>query len=84
MLILNIITIDEVSSILKLSPEGKNALQLVFSRIQEVTKNIFDILSQLLNKLFGWAGVEVNLNKIHVDVNQNSGSITPSEIQPNP
>ncbi len=38
--------------------------------MQEVTGNVLDIISQLLSKLFGWAGVEVDLNKIKVDVNQ--------------
>ncbi len=80
MLVLDIIKIEEVSAILKLSPEATNALKLVFSRIQEVTKNIIDILSQLLNKLFGWAGVEIDLSKIHVDVHQGSEVGTP----PNP
>lgn len=70
MLLLNIITIDELAVILKLSPEATNALKLVFSRIQEVTGNILDIISQLLNKMFSWAGVDIDLSKIHVDVNE--------------
>jgi len=74
MLLLGIITIDELAVILKLSPEATNALKLVFSRIQEVTSNILDIIGQLLNKLFGWAGVDVDLGKIKVDVHQNSGA----------
>jgi hypothetical protein len=74
MLALNIITVDEVVVILKMSPESANAFKLVVSRIQEVTGNIMDIISQLLNKLFGWAGVDFDLNKIKVDVHQNSGA----------
>ena len=70
MLLLNIITIDEVSVILKLSPEATDILKTVFSRVQEVTKNLLDIISQLLNKLFSWAGVDVDLNKIKIDVHQ--------------
>jgi hypothetical protein len=38
--------------------------------VQEVTGNILDIISQLLNKLFGWAGVDIDLSKIKVDMNQ--------------
>ena len=36
MLLLNIITVDEVIIILKLSPEAANALKLIISRVQEV------------------------------------------------
>ena len=74
MLALNIITVDEVVLILKLSPEAASAFKLVISRIQEVTGNIMEIISQLLNKLFGWAGVDVDLNKIKVDVNQGASA----------
>jgi len=73
MLALNIITVDEVVVILKLSPEAANAFKLVVSRVQEVTGNIIDILSQLLNKLFSWAGVDIDLSKIKIDVNQGHG-----------
>lgn len=74
MLALNIITVDEVAVILKLSPEATNAFKLVASRVQEVTGNILDITSQLLNKLFSWAGVDIDLSKIKVDVNQGSSA----------
>ena len=69
MMVLNIITVDEVVVILGLSPEAASAFKLVVSRVQELTGNILDIISQLLNKLLGWAGVDVDLNKIKVDVN---------------
>jgi hypothetical protein len=68
MLVLNIITVDEVITILNLSPEAANAFKLIISRVQEVSGNIMDVISQLLNKLFGWAGVDVDLSKIKVDV----------------
>ncbi len=77
MIILNIITVDDLVVILKLSPEAAAALKLIIGRLQEVTHNILDILSQLLNKLFGWAGVDVDLSKIKVDVNQASQAPTP-------
>lgn len=80
MLVLNIITVDEVVTILNMSPEAANAFKLVVSRVQEVTGNILQIISQLLNKLFSWAGVDIDLSKIKVDLNQpaSSGSLTPS------
>lgn len=91
MLLLNIITIDELALILKLSPEATNALKLVFSRIQEVTGNILEIISQLLNKMFSWAGVDVDLNKIHVDLHDgnsanpaSSGAANRVPLNPNP
>ena len=74
MLTLNIITVDEAATILKLSPEATNAFKHVISRVQEVSNNILDIISQLLNKLFSWAGVDIDLNKIDVDVNKQSHS----------
>ena len=64
MVMLNIVTVDDLVVILKLSPEAATALKLVVERLREVTGNIVDILSQLLNKLFGWAGIEVDLSKI--------------------
>ncbi len=67
MVMLNIIPIDELVKILKLSPDAANALKLIFKNLKEVTGNIGDILSQLLNKLFGWAGIEVDLSKIKID-----------------
>jgi len=74
MLVLNIITVDEAITILHLSPEAANAFKMVISRVQDVTGNILDIISQLLNKLFSWAGVDVDLNKIKVDTNQVHGA----------
>lgn len=77
MLTLNIITVEEVISILNLSPEAANAFRVVVSRIQEVTHNILDIAAQLFNKLFDWAGVEADFNDIKVDVNKGSSTIDP-------
>jgi hypothetical protein len=69
MLLLNIITVDDVIVILKLSPESATAVKLIVERLREVSGNIVDILSQLLNKLFGWAGLDIDLSKIKVDLN---------------
>ncbi len=79
MLVLNIITVDDVAVILKMSPEATNALKLVLSRVQEVSGNIIDIISQLLNKLFSWAGVDIDLSKIKVDVHQGAGGSAPAQ-----
>lgn len=89
MLSLNIITVDEVVKILNLSPEAADAFKVVISRIREVSGNILDIISQLLNKLFNWAGLDIDLNKIKVDVNQNSHpggnvNVTPPSPQQQP
>lgn len=78
MLILNIITVDDVVVILKLSPEAANAFKLIVSRVQEVSTNILDIISQLLNKMLGWTGVDVDLNKIKIDVNQGASAASPA------
>ncbi len=75
MLTLNIVTVDEVAVILNMSPEAASAFKLVISRIQEVTGNILDITSQLLNKVLGWAGVDVDLNKIKIDVNGSGAAV---------
>ena len=77
MLTLNIITVEEVIEILNMSPEAANAFRTVMSRIQEVTHNILDIVTQLFNKLFSWAGVEADLNDIKVDINKNSSTVEP-------
>ena len=69
MMVLGIITVNDVVTILHLSPEAASAFKLVVSRVQEVTGNILDIISQLLNKMFGWAGVDIDLSKIKVDIN---------------
>ena len=84
MLLLNIITIDELAVILSLNPEATSALRLVFSRIQEVTGNILDIISQLLNKMFSWSGVDVDLGKIKVDLHETGATNGAANAAPNP
>ncbi len=78
MVILNIITMDDLAVILKLSPESATAMKVIVVRLQEASHNILDILSQLLNKLFGWAGVDIDLSKIKVDVNQSGHNPVPT------
>lgn len=69
MLALNIITVDEVIAILNLPPEAASAFKNVVGRIQEVTSNILDIVSQLLNKIFGFAGVDADVSKVKISPN---------------
>ena len=83
MLSLNIITVDEAVTILSLPPEAANAFKTVISRIQEVTGNILNIISQLLSKLLSWAGVEVDLNDIKADLNQDSVKVPDSSNNAN-
>lgn len=77
MLLLNIITVDEIITILNLPDESANALKAIVERFREVSHNVLDILSQLLTKLFDWAGIEIDLSKIKVDLNKNSSSGVP-------
>jgi len=70
MMLLNIITVDDLIKIFNLSPDAANALRLIYDRVQEVTHNILDILNQLLNKLFSWAGVDVDVSKVKVDLHK--------------
>ena len=69
MLVTNIITVDELITILGIEQRSNEAqaLKLVISRIQEMSGNILQILSKLLNNLFSWAGVDVDLSKIKID-----------------
>ena len=73
MLFLNIITVDELVAIFNLPPEAAQILRNVLTRIQDVTGNVLDIISQLLSNLFSWAGVDVDLNKVKLDVPDTPG-----------
>ncbi len=75
MLMLNIITVDDLVSILKLSPDSANAFKLVLERFREVVGNILDILSQVLKKLFSWAGLDIDLSKIKSGIGNPNQSI---------
>ena len=83
MLVLNIITIDELLTIIGVEQKSNEAqaLKLVISRIQEMSTNILQIISKLLNNLLSWAGVDVDLSKIKIDANQKpSMPIDPNSI----
>ena len=81
MLVLNIITIDELLTIIGVEQKSNEAqaLKLVISRIQEMSTNILQIISKLLNNLLSWAGVDVDLSKIKIDANPKH----PMPIDPN-
>ena len=72
MLVLNIITIDELLTIIGLDHRSNEAqaLKLVISRIQEMSTNILEIISKLLKNLLSWSGVEVDLSKIKIDASK--------------
>ena len=83
MLVLNIITIDELLTIIGVEQKSNEAqaLKLVISRIQEMSTNILQIIYKLLNNLLSWAGVDVDLSKIKIDTNQKpSMPIDPNAI----
>ena len=64
MLMTGIIQIDDVIKIFNLSPEAGNALKVIFSRFQEVTKNLINIAAQLLNHLISWTGAEIDTSAL--------------------
>jgi hypothetical protein len=78
MLVTNIITVDELITIIGLEQRSNEAqaLKLVISRIQEMSGNILQIISKLLNNLLSWAGVDVDLSKIKIDPHS-KGAIKP-------
>ena len=78
MLMVNIITVDDAIAILHLSGDSANAFRQIVERMREVFGNIIGIISQLLEKLLSWAGVDVDLTKVQVDVNQ--APLTPTNI----
>lgn len=84
MLVLKIISVEELFTILGIEAKSNEAqaLRLVISRIQEMSVNIIEIISKLLNHLFSWAGVDVDLNKIKVDFDKNAQSVDPNKIIP--
>lgn len=86
MLVLNIITIDELLTIIGVEHKSNEAqaLKLVISRIQEMSANILQIISKLLNNLLSWAGVDVDLSKIKIDAsNKPALSVDPNAINGN-
>ncbi len=81
MLVLNIISINELITIIGLDQQSNEAqaLKLVISRIQEMSVNILEIISKLLNSLFAWAGIDIDLSKFKLDINSKNMLPSPSE-----
>jgi hypothetical protein len=74
MLLLGIVTVDDVAKILSLSPSTVVVLNKIVANLKEVCGNISGILSQMLNKLLSVFGSSVDLSKINIDINNiNSG-----------
>lgn len=85
MLVLNIVTIDEVLTIVGIDQKSNEAqaLKLVISRIQEMSTNILQIISKLLNHLLSWAGIDVDLSKIKINTTGSNSIADPSVINEN-
>ena len=79
MLLVGIITVEEVVEILNLSERNAEIFNNIITRSQETASKILNIISQLLTKLLGWTGVEVDLSTIKVDVNNEQ--LPPSNIK---
>ena len=75
MLFFNIITVDELALILKLGKTETRIIQSMLNETRNITNNILRVLSQVIEHLFGWAGVDnVNLDVINVDLHEGSNA----------
>ena len=82
MLFFNIITVDELATILKLGKTETRIIQSMLTETRNITNNILRVLSQVIEHLFGWAGIEnVNLELINVDLHENPNHDTLSGAQ---
>ena len=82
MLFFNIITVDELATILKLGKTETRIIQSMLNETRNITNNILRVLSQVIEHLFGWAGMDnVNLELINVDLHDNSGNNGLSDAQ---
>jgi hypothetical protein len=74
MLFFNIITVEELSSILKLGATETKIIKSMLNETRNITNNILRVLSQVIEHLFGWAGLDnVNLEIINIDLHENAG-----------
>lgn len=82
MFLVGIITVDDIVNIFGITdPHAVTALKNVAGRMSEMTKNILDILSKLLNQMFGWTGTDIDLSKIKIDTG--NGGIVPANAPAN-
>jgi hypothetical protein len=88
MLFFNIITVQELSTILKLGKTETRIIQSMLDETKNITNNILHVLSQVIEKLFGWAGIDnVNLELINIDLNEtnnNNNQVNDQLIKQNP
>jgi len=82
MLMLNIITIPEIITILKLNPKSSEAqvITQVLGRMQEVTNNIMEIIAKLFSKLLNSFGMgDIDISKIKIQPGSNGIPVNPAE-----
>ena len=84
MLFFNIITVEELSAILRLGPTETKIIKSMLNETRNITNNILRVLSQVIEHLFGWAGLDnVNLELINIDLHENSGKNNNFSNNPN-
>ena len=82
MLMLNIITIPEIITILKLNPKSSEAqvITQVLGRMQEVTNNIMEIIAKLFSKLLNSFGMgDIDISKIKIQPSSSGVPVNPAE-----
>lgn len=85
MLFFNIITVQELSTILKLGKTETRIIQSMLDETKNITNNILHVLSQVIEKLFGWAGIDnVNLELINIDLHETNNHANDQPIKQNP
>ena len=68
MLLLGIVTVDDLAGILHLSDDTVIILKRIVANLKEVCGNISKILSQMLNKLLSAFGTNTDLSKININI----------------
>ncbi len=66
----SLIDIDQLSSLLNLSPEVTDALRVVISRIQEVTANIGDTIADIVKENTGKNIENIDINDVKKQINE--------------
>jgi hypothetical protein len=66
----SLIDIDQLSSLLNLSPEVTDALRVVISRIQEVTANIGNTITDIVKENTGKNIENININDVKNQINE--------------
>lgn len=66
----SLIDIDQLSSLLNLSPEVTDALRVVISRIQEVTANIGNTIADIVKENTGKNIENIDINDVKNQINE--------------